>query len=151
MAEKIVQHFHKKILHGGVVLKMAAVRDKYWVLKLRQLTKRIIRNCYGCKWYPIKPYDTPPPGQLTKNRTTEIRAFQLIDIDFAGPIIYKKGNSKQNKSYILLFTCSACRTVHIDQVPNKSPEEFRTTFKKSTALRGAPENIYSDNAKTSIA
>ena len=104
---------------------------------MRQLTKITIRDCYGCKWYPIKPYDTPPPDQLTKNRTTEIRAFQVIGIDFAGPIIYKKENSKQIKSYILLFTCSAIRTVHLEQVPNKSAEEFRAAFKR--LITGAPE------------
>ena len=101
LAEKTVQHFHKKTIHGGVVMKMTAVRDQYWIPKLRQLTKRIIRNCYGCKRYHIKPSDTPPPGQLTKDRTTGIKAFQVIGLDFAGPIMYKKGNSKQNKSYIL--------------------------------------------------
>ena len=87
LAEKIVQHFHKKIFHGGVVLKMTAVRDRYRIPKIRQLTKRIIRNCYGCKRYHIKPYDTPPSGQLTKDRATGIRAFQVIGLDFAGPIM----------------------------------------------------------------
>ena len=94
LAEKIVQHFHKKTFHGGVVLTMTIVRDQHWIPKLRQLTKRITINCYGCKRYHIKPYDTSPPGQLTKGRTTGIRAFQVIGLDFAGPILYKKGNSK---------------------------------------------------------
>ena len=62
LAEKTVLHFHKKTLHGGVVLTMTTMRGQYWIPKLRQLTKRIIRNCYGCKRYNIKPYDTPPPG-----------------------------------------------------------------------------------------
>ena len=98
---KSEQHFHKKTIHGGVILTMTAVRDQYWIAKLRQLTKRIIRNCYGCRRYHIKPYDTPPSGQPTNDRTTGIKAFQVKGFDFAGPIIYKKGNSKQNKSYIL--------------------------------------------------
>ena len=115
---EIVQHFHKKTFHRGIVLTMTAVRDQYWIPKLRHLTKIIIRNCYGCKRYHIKPYDTPPPGQLTKDRTTGIKAFQVIGLNFARPIMYKKGNSKQNKSYILLFTCSASRAIHLELVPN---------------------------------
>ena len=91
VAEKIVQHFYKKTLHRGVVLKITAVRDQYWILKSRQSAKITIRNCYGCKWYPIKPYDTPPPDQLTKNRTTEIRAFQVIGTDFADLLNTRKG------------------------------------------------------------
>ena len=49
LVEKVVQNFHKKTLHGLVTLTMTTARDQYWISKLRQLTKRIIRNCYGCK------------------------------------------------------------------------------------------------------
>ena len=113
--------------------------------------KRIIRNCYGCKRYHIKPYNTPPPDQLTKDRTTGIRAFQVIGLNFAGPLMYKKGNSKQNKSYLLLSTCSASRAIHLELVPIQTVEEFVTVFKRLIARRGAPEKIYSDNTKTFIA
>ena len=130
---------------------MTAVRDQYWIPKLSQLMKRIIRNCYGCKRYHIKPYNTPPPDQLTKDRTTGIRAFQVIGLNFAGPLMYKKGNSKQNKSYLLLSTCSASRAIHLELVPIQTVEEFVTVFKRLIARRGAPEKIYSDNTKTFIA
>ena len=103
LAEKVVQRL-QKTLHGEVILTMNAVRDQYCILKLRQLTKRTIRNSYDCQQYHIKPYDTPPLGQLTNDRATGIRALQAIGLDFAGPIIYKKKNSKRNKSYMLLFT-----------------------------------------------
>ena len=76
LAEKIVHNFYKKTLHGRVILKMTTVKDQYWIPKLKQMTKRIIRNCYGCKRYHIKPYDTPTPGQLKKARTTVTREFQ---------------------------------------------------------------------------
>ena len=62
--------------------------------------------------------------------------------------MYKKENSKQNKSYILLFTFSAGRAIHLELVPNQTAEEFVTALKRLTARRGAPEKIYSDNAKT---
>ena len=128
LAEKIIQHSHKKTLHGGVILTMTTVRDQYWIPNLRQLTKELSKNCYGCKRYHIKAYNGPPPGQLTQDRPTGIRAFQVIGLDFAGPIMYKKGSSKQNKSYILLFTCSLSRAIHLELVPNQTTEEFITRF-----------------------
>ena len=130
---------------------MTALRDQYWIPNLRQLTKRMIKNCYGCKRYHIKAYNAPPPGQLTQDRTTGITAFQVIGLDFAGSIMYKKGSSKQNKSYILLFTCSLSRAIHLELVPNQTTEEFITRFKRLIARRGTPEKIYSDNAKTFVA
>ena len=90
---------------------VTAVRYQYWISKLRQLTKRIIKDCYGCKRYHIKPYEALPPGQLIKARLLGIRAFQVIGLDFAGPMTYKKGGSKANKFYILLFTCSLSREI----------------------------------------
>ena len=77
LPEKIVQHFHKKTLHEGVILTMTAARDQFWISRLRQLTKGVIKKCYGCKRYHIKAYDTPRAGQLTKDRTTGMRAFQV--------------------------------------------------------------------------
>ena len=104
IAQKIIQHFPKKMLHGEVTLTMTAVRDQYKIPKLRQLTKIIIMDCYGCKRYHIKPYQTPLLGQLTKARTLGIRTFQVIDLDFEGPIMHE--GSKENKFYLLLFTFS---------------------------------------------
>ena len=150
LAEKILQNFHKKTFHRGVILTKTVVRDQNYIPKLRQLTKRINRNCYGGKRYQIKPYDTPPLG-LTKDRTTGFRAFHVIGLDFAGPIMHKKGNSKQKKSYMLLFTCSLSRAIYLELVPDQTSEEFVTTFKRLLARRGAPEKIYFDNAKTLIA
>ena len=46
---KIVQRAHVTTLHGGVGLTMASVRERYWIPRLRKLTKRVVRNCSGCK------------------------------------------------------------------------------------------------------
>ena len=88
--------------------------------KIEAVNEIIIRNCCGCKRYHIKPYDTPPPGQLTKHRTTGIRAFQVTDLDFAGLFMYKKVISKQYKLYALLFTFSLSRAIHLELVPNQT-------------------------------
>ena len=54
LSGKIVQEAHKKTLHGGPTLTKAEVRTKYWIPNLRQLAKRVIRHCYGCKKYANK-------------------------------------------------------------------------------------------------
>ena len=36
--EKLVRHAHQRTLHGGLVLTMAEVREKYWIPRLRKLT-----------------------------------------------------------------------------------------------------------------
>ena len=39
--EKLVHQVHCETLHGGVALTMAAVRERYWVPKLRSLVKSV--------------------------------------------------------------------------------------------------------------
>ena len=75
LAEKIAHEAHKSTMHVGVISTMTAVRENYWIAKLQQLTKRVIRNCFGCKRFQVKPFATPPQGQLPIDRTTGSRPF----------------------------------------------------------------------------
>ena len=44
LAEKIAHEAHKRTMHWRVISTMAAIREIYWITKLQQLTRRIIRN-----------------------------------------------------------------------------------------------------------
>ena len=78
------------------------------------------------------PYPDPKPGLLPKDRIKENLPFKVIGTDYAGPV-YCKVKIKRTKTYILLFTCSITRAVHL------------------IAGRGSPNIVYSDNAKTYVA
>ena len=148
LAEKIVHEAHRRTMHGGVISTMAAVRENYWITKLWQLTKKVIRNFFGCKRFQVKHFATPPQDQLPIGRITGSRPFQVIGTDFAGPIMYLAKNEKEKKSYILLFTCSLTRAIHLELLPDQTKEEFIRAFKKLIARYGCPETINSSNAKT---
>ena len=85
------------------------------------------------------------------DRTTESRPFQVIGTDFAGPIMYHAKNKREKKSYILLFTCSLTRAIHLELLPDQIKEEFIRELKRLIARRVCPEAIYSNNAKTFVA
>ena len=69
-SEKLVQDSHVLTLHGGVGLTMAFIRRDYWIPRLRQLTKKVIRGCFGCKRFQATAFHGPPPGNLPIDRTT---------------------------------------------------------------------------------
>ena len=50
---KLVMHAHAQTLHGGVGLTMTKIREKYWIPRLRRLTKQVIRKCHGCKRFQV--------------------------------------------------------------------------------------------------
>ena len=90
VAKKIITAAHKKTIHGGVGATMTEVRKKFWIPTLRQQTKKIRHKCNHCKKYRAIAFKSPPPGLLPTDRTEGSRAFEVIGVDYAGPIPYRK-------------------------------------------------------------
>ena len=59
-------------------------------------------------------------GILPSDRTTGTRPFQVIATDFTGPILYRTKNRDEKKAYILLFTCSLTRSIHLELLPDQA-------------------------------
>ena len=115
---------HLQSLHGGVRLNMSFVRQQYREPRLRQLKKRVIRGCYGCKKFRVTGFSNPPAGKPPTDRTEGLAPFQVVGLDFAGPIGYKLKTNTQGKAHILLFASSLNRAVHLKLLPNRTAEEF---------------------------
>ena len=146
---KLVRRIHVNTLHGLIGLTMAAVREMYWVPRLRRLVKAVRSECWGCKRFQAIAAKTPKPGYLPTNRTSGETAFEVVGIDFAGPIRYKKFKH-ESKSYLVIFACSLSRAVYLELLPNLSTETFIPCLKRFIARRGRPRVIYSDNGGTFI-
>ena len=127
---------------------MSHVRSLLWIPHLRRLSKSVIRNCYVCKKFRSLPYQSLKPGPLPKDRTEKCFPFEVIGTDYAGPIYYKTKKTSELEAYILLFSCSVTRAVHIELVSSLTTTEFIKSFKRLISRRGKPKIVYFDNAKT---
>ena len=123
MSEK-TQDAHLQTLHGGAGWTMSMVREAYWIPKLHQLTKKVIRKCYGCKHFMATAFANPPTGNLPRERTEGSIPFQVIGVDFAGPIHYKQTAKSEGKAYIILYTCILTRALYLEVLPDMTCEEF---------------------------
>lgn len=93
---KLVERTRLSTLHGGVAITMSKVREIHWVPRLRQLVENIRAGCWGCKRHRARAYESPPPGNLSITRTQESTPFQVLGVDFAGPIRYQtKGKTNR--------------------------------------------------------
>lgn len=151
LSEKIVQDAHELTFHGGVALTMAYVRRNYWIPRLRQLTRSVYTRCYGCKKFHTAAFHKPPPGNLPVERTEGSLPFQVIGIDYAGPITYRVSKKKESKMYILLFACSLTRAIHLELLANQTTDGFIRCLKRFIARRGRLSTIYSDNGQSFVA
>ena len=114
--KKLVQRVHCETLHEGVGLTMATVREQYWVPPLRALVKKVCLGCWGCKRFRAKAVTSPVPGLLLNDRTNLEAAFEVVGIDFAGPVRYRKSVKSEGKAYLAIFACSLSRAVDIHRV-----------------------------------
>ena len=148
--EKFVQRSHRRTLHGGVALTMADIRERHWVPRLRQVVKKIIKSCWGCKRFQAIAISSPPPGLLPRERTEGSTAFEVVGVDFAGPIKYRRSARVEGKAYLVLFACNLSRALHLEILPNLETATFLGSLKRLIARRGRPSSIYSDNGRTFI-
>ena len=58
------------------------------------------------KKFQVAAFENPPTASLPTDRTAGSVPFEVLGVDFAGPIAYKLSPKMDGKAYILLFACS---------------------------------------------
>ncbi|XP_011060729.1 PREDICTED: uncharacterized protein LOC105149775 [Acromyrmex echinatior] len=111
---KIIFHIHLKLNHAGIDIVMNSLREKFF------------------------------PAMSSYDRVRDVAAFEVIGIDYAGPLFLSGGQ----KAY--MFTCAVYREVHLELVTSVSTEEFLEAFRRFIARRGRPTVVYSDNGKNFV-
>ncbi|GFV16948.1 integrase catalytic domain-containing protein [Trichonephila clavipes] len=95
----------------------------------------------------------PKMGDLPKQIITQTRPFEIVGIDFAGPILTKCQHLRKAnkfKSYICLFICLATKAVHLELVSTLSTDAMLAALRRFIARRGHPSEIHSDNGTNFI-
>ena len=116
--------------------------------RLRRLAKRVVKHCYGRKRFQVQPLHDPPPRNLPKSRTEGSTPFDVIGIDFAGPIKHGGKCKTEEKAYVVLYSCCLTRGIFLEELPSLETGEFIKSFKRLIARRGRPSLVYSDNGST---
>lgn len=147
--ELLIEDVHNRVKHNGIRDTLTTLRERYWILRGREATKRIVKRCVVCRKAEGVAYKSPAPPDLPTSRVSEAPPFTHVGIDFAGPL-YAKPNQEDedsNKVYILLFTCASTRAVHL-KLTQSLNAPFLRACRRFASRRGLPATITSDNAKT---
>ena len=141
---------HWRVMHSGVNATMAFVRESYWIPQLRQITRSLLHKCIICRWIEGRAYSYPKIPPLPESRVVMDEPFSTTGIDYAGPLYVKtvEMQHKNSKVYILLFTCTTSRAVHLELTPDLGSPACVRGLRRFIARRGVPTMIISDNAKT---
>ena len=147
----IIHDCHKRVLHNGSRETLAELRSRFWIVRGRQVVRKVLSRCVICKRIEGQHYAIPPTAPLPQFRVEESPVFTNTGIDFVGPLFVKRGAREKGdmeKVYIALYTCGSSRAVHLDVVPDLTAETFIRSFKRFICRRGIPRLVVSDNAKT---
>ncbi|XP_055589945.1 uncharacterized protein LOC129742126 [Uranotaenia lowii] len=144
----IAKFYHLKLVHGGIRVTLAAMREKYWPINGRRTIRNVMRNCFRCARASPAP-ENQQTGQLPAHRVTPQRPFAVTGVDFAGPVYLKPAHKRAaaTKAYICIFVCFVTKAVHIELVSNLASSGFLATFRRFVGRRGPPAHVYSDNGR----
>ena len=140
----VVRFQHVLLKHAGVVTMLVILRNHYWIIGVRRLAKQVKKDCVPCR-----RVDAPACRQrmapLPVHRVQQAPVFSTTGVDHAGPLYCSDAN---RKFYILLFTCSVVRALHLELVDSLTVHDTQLAIRRFVARRGLPLVIWSDNART---
>lgn len=140
LSQRLFEREHLRLLHAGQQQLLASVRERYWPLRGRSLTRQICRNCVCCA--RVEPQPTSQlMGSLPRERITPSRSFTVTGVNYAGPIIIlvnKDRGRKTSKAYVALFVCFATRSIHLEAVSELTSAAFISTLRRFVSRRGRP-------------
>ncbi|XP_064470382.1 uncharacterized protein LOC135385136 [Ornithodoros turicata] len=142
----IILREHLRMSHAGIQETLHQLREEFWVIKGRQSVKYALYQCLFCRRLKTRPC-TEQEAPLPADRVTQQLAFEVVGVDFAGPLYYRTAEG-QRKAYVALFTCTVTRAIHLELVSDQSFGTFLMAVRRFVARRGLPRKVYSDNFLT---
>ncbi|XP_058456343.1 uncharacterized protein LOC131433768 [Malaya genurostris] len=145
ITRKLIMHLHEKYGHANRETVFNELRQKFWIPNARAAIQQVTKECVWCKvnrCLPSVPMMAPLPVQRI---TSHLRPFSSVGVDYLGPVEVSVGRRKE-KRWIAVFTCMAVRAVHLEIVHTLTTQSCLMAIRRFACKRGAPEQIFSDNA-----
>ena len=153
LSKLLVRKYHEENLHANLRLLCSMVRERFWIVRLKNLAKFVIKNCVICQ-KQRKIVRSQMMGSLPPFRIEQNLPFVYVGIDFCGPfqIMSKTGRGRKTvlKSYCCVFVCLTTKAAHLELVSDLTTSNFIATLTRFMSRRGKPSHIYTDNGGTFV-
>ena len=94
------------------------------------------------------PNRTTDEGSVTQYSGDFRPPFSVCGVDYAGPILLKKGHTRKLvivRAYLAVFVCFSTNAAHLEVVSDLTTEAFLACLRRFVSRHGLPANIHSDN------
>ena len=148
LSRLIVLDSHQRVLHSGVNATVVHTRQKFWIIRVKTLTRSIVGNCITCFWFNCRNL-SQLLGDLPQERVNPAPPFSNVGIDFAGPMPYRCDKTEA-KCYLVVFVCFVTKAIHLDVTKALDTQECMKAIRRFISRRGCPARIFSDNSTNFI-
>lgn len=140
----ILKSIHKQVGHGGRNQVLSRLRCKYWITSANAATRKILSKCGFCRRHKGKLGEQKMADLPIERILPGLPPFTNVGVDYFGPIEVKRGRSLE-KHYGVIFTCMACRAVHLEVAYSLDTDSCINALRRFTCRRGQVSNLRSDN------
>lgn len=152
LAELLVSYTHKILLHAEYNVMLRAIRQGFYIPRIKNLIRKCIRQCKPCTIYKRK-FQHQIMAALPPERVSFSLPFTFAGVDFAGPFNLKTStlrNAKTVKGYAAVFVCFSTKAVHLEVCSDLSADAFLAAFTRFSGRRGLPKTMFSDNGRNFV-
>ncbi|XP_075167694.1 uncharacterized protein LOC142239814 [Haematobia irritans] len=124
-----VRYTHQILLHAEYNIMLRAIRQGFYIPRLKNCIRKCIRECKACTICKQK-FQNQLMAALPPERVNFSLPFTYAGVDFAGPFNIK--------------------AVHIEVCSDLSADSFLAAFSRFTGRRGLPKTTFSDNGRNFV-
>ena len=132
-------------VHCSIVETLARSREKVWVVRGRDVAKKVCSQCYLCR-RRNKKLVGQKMAQIKDESVTICRPWTFVSLDFAGPVKVKGAvNARARmKCWITVYVCRSTKAVELLATCGYSTADFLLRHEEFVARHAAPATIVSD-------
>ena len=133
------------LLHRSVAQTLAKSRSWVWIVKGKDLAKKICRKCMECR-KERKVLLKQQMGKVREETVTMCPPWTYVSLDYAGPVVIKGEVNvrSRGKSWILVFVCKSTKAVCLLPTAGYDTASFLCKFEEFQARKGPQIKITTD-------
>ena len=139
------------ILHRSVAETVARSKFFAWIVKPKDLAKKICFNCYECR-RNRRVLQSQQMAKLKIESSTVCPPWTFISLDYAGPFIIRGEVSKRcrSKCWIIVYVCRSTKAVCLLPTAGYDTGSFLIRHEEFVARHGLPKSIVSDRGSNLV-
>ena len=132
-------------VHSSLVDTLARSREKVWIVRARQLAKKVVSLCPKCLRNKKKLIGQQM-AKVKEESLTICRPWTHVSIDFAGPLKIKGAvNARAKmKCWVVVYCCRSTKAVCLLATCGYDTQSFLLKHQEFVFRHGAPSSIVSD-------